>query len=106
MSKSTLATLKSEIRTEFEIAGVAEEKLKYLDKLILNAMDDRVGRSARESLSGIHGYFSLTVTEGLRHAEKTANALDRGYAKADGICAQAEGILARARAMVEELGEI
>ena len=105
MSKTTLSTLQSEIKTEFEVAGNAEGMLEYLDKLIRSSMDDGVGQSARDSLSGIHGLFARTADEGLHHVEKAANALDNGYASADGITAQAEGILARARAMVRELGE-
>ncbi|MBQ8408361.1 MAG: hypothetical protein IJY39_05795 [Clostridia bacterium] len=106
MSKSTISALKTEIRAEFDAARKAEDDLKHLDRSIGNAMDDRVGQSARESLSGILNRFSLNIDQGLQSVDRATGALDRGYARADGISAQAEAILSRARSIVKELGEI
>ncbi len=106
MSKSTLAALKSELKTNFDMALKAENDLKYLDKSICNAMEDRVGQRARDSLAGIRDRFSFNIDEGLKSVEKASAALDRGYSKTDEISAKADAILYRARHTVKELGEV
>jgi hypothetical protein len=106
MSKSTLAALKSELKTNFDIALKAENDLKYLDKSICNAMEDRVGQSARDSLAGIRDHFSFNSHEGLKSVEKATVALCHGYSNTDEISAKADAILYRARYTVKELGEV
>lgn len=106
MSKNTLSSLKYEIKTEFDAAQSAENDLKSLDKTIYNAMDDRVGYTARESLAGILKRFSLNSDDGLKAADRAANTLDTGYRKTDSLNAEADKILARAKTLVKELGEI
>ena len=106
MSKSSLAYLKSDLKTGFDLALEAENNLKYLDKSICNSMEDRVGQSARDSLAGIRNGFSLSVNEGLKSAEKATNTLTRGYSKTDEISARADWIINRARNIVKELGEV
>ena len=106
MSKSTLSALKSELKIEYDIAYKAENDLKHLDKLIYNAMEDRVGRSARESLASIRDRFACNINEGLKSVEKATVALDRGYSKIDEASAKTDAILRRARYIVKELDKV
>ena len=106
MSKSTLAVLKSEIRTEMNCAYGAQNDLKHLDKTIYSAMDDKVGESARESLLKIRNRFTLNTDDGLSSAEMAANALSLGYDKADERSSRADELRRRADSIVKGLGEI
>lgn len=106
MSKKTLSALKNDIRNQVEYVDSVENELKYLDKAIYNAMDDRVGYSARKSLASIMKRFSLNMDNGLKNAAQSANTLDNGYGKTDAHSAQAEDIATRAQALVDRLGDI
>ncbi|MBO5357359.1 MAG: hypothetical protein J6A95_06270 [Clostridia bacterium] len=106
MSKSTLSTLKSEINMESRSADKAGSGLKSLDKSISNAMDDRVGNSARESVTCIYNTFSYNADKFFKGANNAASALDRGYSKLDSLVAQGEKHLSQAKAIVKGVGEL
>ncbi len=106
MSKKTLSALKYEIAEQGRGADSTENELKYLDKAIGSAMEDRVGCSARESLGGITRRFSLNMSTGLRNAAQSANALESGYRKTDALTAQADRIAAHAKLLAETPGEL
>ncbi len=106
MSRSTLSTLQYEIRGEIKFADNAEADLKSLEKSIYNAMDDKVGYRARESLAGIRNQLSLNINDGLRSAEKAANALEAGYSKTENLSAQGNQLLQKAKNVLAELGDI
>lgn len=106
MSKSAMSVLTSEIRTERSCAYRAESDLKHLDKSILNAMDDRVGYSARQSLAGIRHHFTCNMDEGLNYAEVATRTLEAGYTKIDELTAQANSLLLQANNIVTELGNL
>ena len=106
MSKSTLSSLKGEVNREEKNANSTCSSIKSLDNSILNAMDDKVGISARESLTGIYNSFSYDVEKGYKSANNAISALERGYTKIDSILNQADKLLAGARDIVRELGEL
>ena len=106
MSKSTLSTLKSEINTEKRCASGAEATMNSLNKSILSSIDDRVGKSASESITSICNSFSYNMDLGFKGATNAVNALDNGYNKLDSIVGQGENLLAQAKSIVREIGEI
>jgi hypothetical protein len=106
MSKSAISILKSEIKAQTPCAFQTESELKRLDRAIYNAMDDRVGHSARESLARIRDHFSGSMDEGLKNAQRAADALETGYSKTDALAAQASGLLSQARSIAAGLGEL
>lgn len=106
MSKSTLSALKSEIKMEAGSADKAGSSLKGLEKSVSNAMDDRVGNSARESLDGIYNAFSYNADQLFKGASNAVSALERGYGKLDSLVAQGQKHLSQAKSIVREIGEL
>ena len=106
MSKSTLSALKSEINTESKYLSSTCSTLKSLEKSIIDAMDDRVGYSARESISAIESNFYSNMEKGFKSANNAVSALDNGYNKLSSLKSQGESYLSQARAIVKGLGEI
>ena len=106
MSKSTLSALKSEINRETRSLSATSSTLKGLEKSISNAMDDRVGRSAMESISGIESSFYYNLEKGYKSASNAVSYLDNGYNKLDSLLSQGEKYLSQARAIVKGIGEI
>lgn len=106
MSKSTLSTLKSEINMESKNVSSTSSSLKSLDRSIMGAMDDRVGHSARESITSIYNSFSNNMDKGYKSANNAVSALDRGYSKIDSLLGQGDKLLAQAKSIVKELGNL
>ncbi len=106
MSKSTLSTLKSEINMESKSVSSTSSSLKALERSISNAMDDRVGRSARESITGISNSFSYNMDKGFKSANNATGALDRGYSKIDSLLGQSDKLLSQAKSIVKGIGEL
>ena len=106
MSKSTLSTLKSEINTENRYLSSTCSTLKSLEKSIIDAMDDRVGYSARESISSIENGLYTNMEKGYKSANNAVSALSTGYDKLSSLKSQGESYLSQARAIVKGLGEI
>ena len=69
-------------------------------------MDDRVGHSARESISGIENGLRYNMEKGYKGANNAAGALSTGYDRVSCIKTKCETYLSQARAVVKELGEI
>ena len=106
MSKRSLAVLKSDIHTEESFAYNTQSNLNSLSQTIGNAIDDKVGQSAKESLAGIINHFTLNMDSGLQSAARMAEALETSYIKSDSLCFNAEDLCARANLIVKELSEI
>ena len=106
MSQITLTVLKSDIHTEKDIASDTRNSLNALAKIISNTLDDRVGKSAGESLRKITDRFALNMDSGLTAATRATDALDTGYNKSDVLFTHAENLCARANLIIKELGEI
>ena len=106
MSKSTLSALKYAISTENRAADEANENLKYLERSICNAMDDRVGIVARESLAEIMKHFSYSVGEALSCSERAVDRLGAEYDRLSGLAQQGDRLLSDADAIIAEVGEI
>ena len=106
MSKSTLSTLKSEINMEMKSISSTSSTLKALEKSISNAMYDKVGASAVESISQIENRFYCNLEKGYKSADNAANALSRGYSKLDSLSEQGENYLSQAKSIVKGIGEI
>lgn len=106
MSKSTLSTLKGEINTESRYMSSTCSTLSALDKSILSAMDDRVGRSASESIKSIEKTLYYNLEKGYKSANSAISALETGYGKLDSLSCQGEKHLSQAKSIVKGLGEI
>ena len=106
MSKSTLSTLKSEINMEKKSVGSTSTTLKSLEKSISNAIYDRVGASAVESISQIEKSFYYNLDKGYKYADNAIMAFDRGYGQLDILSARGENYLSQAKAIVKGIGEI
>jgi len=106
MSKSSLSYLKGEINTASRGADSTVSNLKSLEGSILNAMDDRVGQSARESLNRISNTLSYSIDKAYKSANTATGALDKGYGRLDSLTAEKNKLLSQAKSMVKELGSI
>lgn len=106
MSKSTLSTLKGEINMEKKSMSSTDSTLKGLEKSISNAIYDKVGASAVESISQIEKSFYYNLEKGYKSADNAANALSRGYSQLDSLSAQGENYLSQAKSIVKGIGEI
>ena len=106
MSKSTLSALKSEINAESKYLSSTCQTLKGLERSISNAMDDRVGHSARESIAAIENGLRYNMEKGYKSANNAASALDVGYDRMASFKSRGEAYLSQARVAVKELGEI
>lgn len=103
MSRDTLSDLKSEVGRETKYAHTVENDLKHLDHSIRNAMEDRVGCSARKSLASIRNCFSLHMDDGFQQVSKAIYALEKGYDSNDRLSAQSDALLAQANIIAKGL---
>ncbi len=106
MSKSSLSALKSEINMEMKSANSVISDLKGLEGSVYKAMEDRVGRSAMESVSSIQRTLSYGVENGYKSANNAVNAMERGYGKIDVLSGQGDKLLNEAKAILKELGDV
>ena len=106
MSKSTLGSLKYAIKTEDRVADEAKAELKNLDRAIYNAMDDRVGQSAKESAAGLLRSFTYMVDGVLSALSQAASSLDQGYDRLSGLSSQGDSLLSEANSIVSGVGDL
>lgn len=106
MSKSTLSTLKSEINMASKYAYNAESTLRSLEKSISSAMNDRVGNSARDSLTAIGNCFSNNMDRGFKGLNNGVGALERGYTKIESLSKEKDKHITRAHSIVKGLGDL
>ncbi|MBP3321515.1 MAG: hypothetical protein J6M12_04105 [Clostridia bacterium] len=106
MSEKSLSTLEFEVKTEEEQTHRIEADMKALEKSILEAMYDRVGQGALESLHKICTQFSYFSNEFLQSAKRALHALKKGYSDIDALSAQGEHLLKQAQQAAKETGEL
>ena len=106
MSKSSLATLKSEINRESRSVNSAQSSLNDVIKDVGSAMNDRVGASAQESLRSINRTFTYHYDLAYKNANEAATSLERGYSELSSSLSEAKAILSSAEKLFKELGDL
>ena len=105
MSKGTLSALKGEINTEMRHGNSTVSNLKGLEGSVVNAMDDRVGHTARDSITSIERSLSYSVDKGYKGANDAVSAMERGYNQIGNLASQGDAIVKQGRSIVKELGQ-